>query len=230
MSRLFVRISRIALEAICMVLKNNYKEVQSMNINKIADLPSYNQNTAPKSKEVEASQKQNTTIASDNNDKFVRSELAHTPAYTKNIKNKYEDVGEVRNTINYANEQINNFKRLVHSMLGKQNEGKETTAFELLDIPSSEMLDIISGTGLVDGVDESGFDDPWSSTNVAKRIIDFARAISNSDKSNISTLKKAFQRGFSAAESVYGGKGKLADVSYETYDMVMAAFDEWEKE
>lgn len=201
-----------------------------MNINKIADLPSYNQNTASKSKEVEASQKENTAIASDNNDKFVRSELAYTPAYTKDVKNKYQDVGEVRNTVRYANEQINNFKRLIHSMLGKQNEGRKTTDLELLDIPSSEALDILSGTGLVDGIEESNYDDPWSSTNVAKRIIDFARAISNSDKSNIPTLKKAFQRGFSAAESVYGGKGKLADVSYETYDMVMAAFDEWEKE
>ncbi len=201
-----------------------------MNINKIADLPSYNQNTASKSKEVEASQKENTAIASDNNDKFVRSELAYTPAYTKDVKNKYQDVGEVRNTVRYANEQINNFKRLIHSMLGKQNEGRKTTDLELLDIPSSEALDILSGTGLVDGIEESNYDDPWSSTNVAKRIIDFAKAISNSDKSNISTLKKAFQRGFSAAESVYGGKGKLADVSYETYDMVMAAFDEWEKE
>lgn len=201
-----------------------------MNINKIADLPSYNQNTASKSKEVEASQKENTAIASDNNDKFVRSELAYTPAYTKDVKNKYQDVGEVRNTVRYANEQINNFKRLIHSMLGKQNEGRKTTDLELLDIPSSEALDILSGTGLVDGIEESNYDDPWSSTNVAKRIIDFAKAISNNDKSNISTLKKAFQRGFSAAESVYGGKGKLADVSYETYDMVMAAFDEWEKE
>lgn len=202
-----------------------------MNINRIADLPSYNQNTIPKSKEVESSQKPNSGIASDNSDKFVRSELAYTPAYTKSLKQRDGDVGRVKSgTMEYANEQVNNFKRLVHSMLGKQNQDKEPVSLEELDIPSSEMLDIVSDTGLVDGASETQVDDPWSSDNVAKRIIDFAKAISGGDKSKIALLKDAFVKGFQDAESVYGGEGKLADVSYETYDKVMSMFDEWEHE
>ena len=66
-----------------------------------------------------------------------------------------------------------------------------------------------------------------SPEKVAKRILDFAKAISGYDKSKIPLLKKAVNEGFKEAEKILG---ELPDVSKKTYTLVMKGFEEWENE
>lgn len=198
-----------------------------MNINKIADANAQNTSALQKNPEIEEGARAKSTLASDNTDKFVKSDLSYSPAYTKKLSSSEKSSQQIGNEGIYADStrKISQFKQLISAMLAKQND--ESHQVEILDIPSEEFLDTISGSSLVE--EDSHGDNPWSSKNVAKRIIEFAKAVSGGDKSKISTLKDAFIKGFDEAEKIYGGKGKLADVSYDTYDEVMRMFDEWEE-
>lgn len=198
-----------------------------MNINRIADANAQNTSALQKSPDAQSGARAKSTLASDNTDKFVKSDLSHSPAYTKQLSSSEKSSHQIGNEGIYADatRKISQFKQLIAAMLAKQND--ESHMVEILDIPSEEFLDTISGSSLVE--ESTDKDNPWSSKNVAKRIIEFAKAVSGGDKSKIPTLKEAFIKGFGEAEKVYGGKGKLADVSYETYDEVMRMFDEWEE-
>ena len=66
-----------------------------------------------------------------------------------------------------------------------------------------------------------------SPEKVAKRILDFAKAISGYDKTKIPLLKEAVNEGFNEIKKIFG---KLPDISKKTYDLVMKGFDEWENE
>lgn len=198
-----------------------------MNINRIADANAQNTSALQKSPDAEEGARSKSTLASDNTDKFVKSDLSYSPAYTKHLSSSEKGSLQIGNEGIYADStrKISQFKQLISAMLAMQND--ESHQVEILDIPSEEFLDTISGGSLVE--DAADGDNPWSSKNVAKRIIEFAKAVSGGDKSKIAELKEAFIKGFEEAEKVYGGKGKLADVSYETYDEVMRMFDEWEE-
>ena len=67
----------------------------------------------------------------------------------------------------------------------------------------------------------------WSIDKTAERILNFAKAISGGDTGKLETLKAAVQKGFDQAESIWGGKGKLPEISYKTLDKVMQRLDEW---
>lgn len=198
-----------------------------MNINRIADANAQNTSALQKSPEVEEGARSKSTLASDNTDKFVKSDLSYSPAYTKHLSSSEKSSHGIGNEGIYADatKKISQFKQLISAMLAKQND--ESHQLEELEIPSEKFLDTISGSSLVE--DAADGDNPWSSRNVAKRIIEFAKAVSGGDKSKIATLKEAFISGFNEAEKIYGGEGKLADVSYETYDEVMRMFDQWEE-
>lgn len=64
----------------------------------------------------------------------------------------------------------------------------------------------------------------WGAEETSKRILDFAKKISNDDPSKLDLLVDAFKKGFEEAEEIFGGT--LPDVSYKTYDLVMEGFDE----
>ncbi|MCD6449970.1 MAG: hypothetical protein J7L34_05635 [Thermotogaceae bacterium] len=66
-----------------------------------------------------------------------------------------------------------------------------------------------------------------SPEKVAKKILNFAKAISGYDKSKIPLLKEAVNEGFDEVKKIFG---ELPDVSKKTYDLVMKGFNEWEKE
>ena len=68
----------------------------------------------------------------------------------------------------------------------------------------------------------------FSVDKTAQRIVDFAKALTGGDPSQIEKMKKAVEKGFKEAAKVWGGD--LPDISSKTHDAVMQKFDEWEKE
>jgi hypothetical protein len=68
----------------------------------------------------------------------------------------------------------------------------------------------------------------YSPEKVSDRIVDFAKAISGGDKSKLSILKTAIDRGFEAAEEDFGGK--LPDITKETHKLIMDKLDAWANE
>lgn len=69
---------------------------------------------------------------------------------------------------------------------------------------------------------------PLSPEKVSDRIINFAKAISDNDKSKIDLLKKAVEDGYDQAKDLMGGE--LPDISQETLDLIHEKFDAWENE
>ncbi len=71
-------------------------------------------------------------------------------------------------------------------------------------------------------IDEGGY---YSVDETAKRLLDFAVALSGGDPSKVDTLRGAVEKGFKAVEDMWGGE--LPEISQKTYDAVMKGFDEW---
>ena len=72
---------------------------------------------------------------------------------------------------------------------------------------------------------EDSDDDYWGSEQTARRIVDFAIALSGGDTNYADQLLEAFKKGYSDAESSLGGN--LPQVCKNTYDKVVSYFDDW---
>lgn len=70
-------------------------------------------------------------------------------------------------------------------------------------------------------------DGQWSPEAVSDRILEFAKSISNGDKTKIELLRNAVKEGFEQVRGLIGGN--LPEVSEKTYDLVMKKFEKWEK-
>lgn len=74
-------------------------------------------------------------------------------------------------------------------------------------------------------IEEGG---PLSAESVSDRIVDFAKAISDGDKSRLSVLRDAIDQGFEEAKDFFGGE--LPEISTQTYDLIQEKLDAWESE
>ncbi len=212
--------------------------------------------TAPKSSE-EISEKKDTTLAADATDKFVRSGASFTPAYTKatvtdnrssmtgsgtdpnsniapdrltkqkeqaqadeqgKVGQKTEaDVPQFKSVTQAKNEMM---KDMVMQMLtGQVEDSRKTDAMKELE----EILSSYSD-------DEERDENYWNADETANRILGFAKELAGDDDEAFGTLKDAFEKAFTESEKLFGGKGSLPSVSYDTYDKVQQGFDDWEKQ
>ena len=68
----------------------------------------------------------------------------------------------------------------------------------------------------------------WSVDETAKRLVDFAKAISGSDPSKAEDMRKAIDKGFGDATKSWGRE--LPEISAKTHDRVNELLDDWKKE
>jgi ribosome modulation factor len=73
-----------------------------------------------------------------------------------------------------------------------------------------------------EAIGEGGY---YSVEETAKRILDFAVAISGGDPSKIDVLERAAMRGFQAAERMWGRE--LPEITRQTMDAVREGFEQW---
>ena len=205
--------------------------------------------TQPKSSE-QVSERKTSTLAADSTDQYVKSGSSFTPAYTKatvtdnragtahtgtspdsNAEAQLEkrradeaaqkkvgntDVPKYANTIQAKNDLM---KDMVRNMFrGQVDNENRTDAMKELD-------EILSSFG--EEEHEEGY---WDADKTASRILDFAKELAGDDKEMLDTLKNAFEIGFRDSEKLFGGNGKLPEVSYETRDLVQKGFDDWANE
>lgn len=67
----------------------------------------------------------------------------------------------------------------------------------------------------------------WGVEQTATRIVDFAKALTGSDPSQIDKMRKAIEKGFGLAKKDWGDD--LPEISSKTYDRVNELLDEWAK-
>ncbi|MCL2664520.1 MAG: hypothetical protein FWE82_02810 [Defluviitaleaceae bacterium] len=153
----------------------------------------------------------------------------YTPSEKKGEAYK-PDAAKIKQLMAESERQVENFRKLVEGLLGKQADkvqqalfGRDPMTFTRADF---EMLEVDEATRLAaqKDIEEGGY---YSVENTAARILDFAVALSGGDPSKIAVLREAVEKGLKMAENSWGGK--LPEISYKTFDAVMKGFDEWEQ-
>lgn len=74
-------------------------------------------------------------------------------------------------------------------------------------------------------ISEGGY---YSVDKTAERIVEFAKALTGGDPSQIEKMRNAVEKGFKEAAKVWGGN--LPDISSKTHDAIMKRFDDWANE
>jgi hypothetical protein len=156
--------------------------------------------------------------------------------YEKSTEKTYKpDYNKVREMIKESEAQVEGFRRLVEGLLNKQAQ-KNGLANGNVNKPNGAnpwagtrwendtMIEIDDETRLAaqKDIEEGGY---YSVGETAKRLLDFAVAISGGDPSKIETLRGAVEKGFKAASDMWGGE--LPEISQKTYAAVMEGFDQW---
>jgi hypothetical protein len=124
------------------------------------------------------------------------------------------------------NQNVNAFREMVREMFEKQGINVEELIKRLED---GEVIELEIDQEVIDKAKENVSEDGYFGVEkTAKRILDFAKAISGGNPEKIQLLKDAFIEGFEEAKEIFGGE--LPEISEKTYEKVMEGFDEWEKE
>ncbi len=115
------------------------------------------------------------------------------------------------------------FKEMIRGMLQKQGLNVYSILARLDQGEKVEVkIDAETKAKAQESISEDGY---WGVKATSKRILDFAKAISNNDPSKIDMLKDAFKKTYEEVKEYFGGE--LPEISQKTYDAVMTGFDEW---
>jgi len=131
------------------------------------------------------------------------------------------EINRLWSETNYA---IDAIRKLVQSMLGVEaatGQGfwvaRAGGKFQLNEADRAQAQQLIS---------EDGF---FGVKQTSARIMDFAKALvgEGADEKQIENMRAAVQKGFDEVARMFGGFDKLPDVTKQTYDTIMKAFDDW---
>lgn len=202
-----------------------------MEIAKVAEQAAVTAQTAPKSTVETVTEKTKSTLATDNADKYVKSEETFTPAYTKKSAQKKEvdNSDKTAFTKTVAQTKADHLSSVVDTLISHQ-ASKYTYNTKQIELSDELKSQIEEATGKKIEEENTESEDYWGAEATAKRIFDFAKSLAGDDSKYADTLKEAFIKGFGLAEKAYGGKDKLPKVCYETYDKVIDMFDSWGKD
>lgn len=211
------------------------KGFADMEIAKVAEQAAVTAQTAPKTSVQTTAEKTNSTLAADNADKYVKSEETFTPAYTKKSAQKKEvDNADKSQFRTVAQSKADHLASVVETLISHQASNataKSTKQIELSDDLKSQIEEATGKKFESEEVtDKENSEDYWGAEATAKRMFEFAKNLAGDDNKYADTLKDAFIKGFGLAEKAYGGKDKLPQVCYDTYDKVIDMFNSWGKE
>lgn len=204
-----------------------------MDISRMANIGAVNQTTLTKSAE-QRTETKTSSMASEHTDSFIKSQMAYTPAYTRNSAHKQnsdnnltqrensEDMvgnvknGEGRTKIELMTEGI---QHIIRAMLVKQGEvlsgsvpsvGAKLYAEELL----TQLRKLYGSTE-----DEESKPEYWQPEATADRMCMFFDCVSvEGDKMNL--IERSFSNAFKETEALFGGRGRLPLESYETRALI----------
>lgn len=146
-------------------------------------------------------------------------------AYTR-VTNKKLGASEIASLKAQADAAAENLRKLVEELILKQSKNYKASAED-----SSQTVSIGSGVTASDieaaknAISEDG---EFGVKAVSDRLVNFAISISGGDKSKLSKLVSAIDKGFAAARDALGGE--LPDICRKTYDETMRKLNLWANE
>jgi len=129
-------------------------------------------------------------------------------------------ISELWKETNHAGEAV---RKLIASALGKEDAtGQGFWAIRARGVKLSE-ADRAQAQELIS---EEGF---FGVKQTTARIMDFAKALvgEGASERQIENMRAAVQKGFDEVARMFGGFDKLPDVTKQTHEAIMKAFDEW---
>lgn len=210
-----------------------------MDISRIADIGTINQvsQTRPADHRTE---NKTSSLASEHTDKFVKSEAAFSPAYTKksaqkqNSDNNMTQREDSESTVDKVNAETakgslgarmtKGISHIIRAMLVKQGEvlsgnvpsiGAKMYAEELLD----QLRALYGNTPAEENTPAF-----WQPDETAARMLMFFDAVSVEGGDKHSMLESSFLSAFSETEQLFGGRGHLPLESYETKQLVLESY------
>ncbi len=150
------------------------------------------------------------------------SDSADSTASTASTKKYKPDANMIARLKNDADNRKAQLMELVHKMMNGQTKayGKANNTWENLRNGNFDADPATISQAQAD-VAEDGY---WGASQTSQRILDFASALTGGDPDKIEEMREAFQKGYKMAEETWGGS--LPELSQQTYDAVMAGFDQ----
>lgn len=140
-----------------------------------------------------------------------------------NIKNNKLSETDIAKLQAQADATTENLRRLVQELILKQNQSSKasdaTSSQDLLDSLGITTQDVENAQAAISEDGEYGVE------AVSNRLVDFAIAVSGGDKSKLSELVSAIDKGFAEAKKTLGGE--LPDISQQTYDATIKKLNAW---
>ena len=142
--------------------------------------------------------------------------------YTPSVKGAADPatIDRLWNETNHVGEAV---KKLVAAALGRNDASGQgfwavrSGNLKLSEADRAQALELISEDGYF-GVKQT-----------TDRIMAFAKALvgEGASEKEIEAMRAATQKGFDEVARMFGGFDKLPDVTKQTYEAIMKAFDEW---
>ncbi len=146
------------------------------------------------------------------------SPVSKTDSFIKSSQYK-PNLDKVNAMKSHLANHVEAFRAMVQKLFQKQGALAEHTLNSQMEIDEATQAQARQA------IAEDG---EWGVEQTARRILEFAKALSGGDPSKIDELREAVKEGFAAAEQVWGGT--LPDICYQTLDRVMKGFDQWAQE
>jgi len=175
-------------------------------------------------------QKKETTLSSDNADKFDANTAAYNKYY-QDAANKTEHLPVQA----YKGGALQIKNALMQDYVN-YTFGKQSDIVKVPDLGKFVYTPQPFAKAAFDKAEATSekYDDYWGSDAVAERLFTFAKSLAGDRDDMFDKMKNAFLKGFSLAEgskkSEKSDGAKLPGVCYETKDKVLAMFDKWEEE
>lgn len=184
-----------------------------------------------KTKEKESLKKDKEPVVKESSDKEVVYEKSAKPDkdktledYGKEAKVKYAaDIAAVEEMKKQLDKRMeNSFLQMALDVLGDQQTGLKAKLEEILKDRGDEISPEMIEQAKAD-VAEDGY---YGVEETAKRLVDFAKALSGGNPAKAGLLKDALLSGFEQAEEMWGDE--LPEISKQTKERALELFDEWE--
>lgn len=210
-----------------------------MNVRKVADFQAVRSLNETKKNQLADEVQKASSLAANVPDKVKKSDTFHGSGYIKRTQQKRNAIADDSATkhLTQAYERdINSYKNLVSKLMLKQSD-KYTDTTNLAGVIDNQAslrqlqprfannivsLRLNDPSANIDGTTTGKY---WTAENTAKRLLDFGVNLASGSMDKLKDIKNAAYQGFYDAESKAGGSGKLSELSYNTYEKLINAFD-----
>ena len=169
-------------------------------------------------------QHQNAAIPRKESDKAA-SDIFSNPVdtYTPSVKGAADPaaIDRLWKDTNHAADAV---RKMIASMLGKNDASGQ--GFWAIRAGGSYKLSEADRAQAQQMISEDGF---FGVKQTTDRIMSFAKALvgEGASEEKIENMRAAVQKGFDEVSRMFGGFDKLPDVTRNTYESIMKAFEDW---